>query len=110
MLHAGGVPNSGTGVENSCDDTSSPSSTSSQAQYGSGASMDTHSLDIGLLLGKGDLQQLPQNHKLEIINHDPDAKYNYPATYMNGCNCRFKVEWVKAHPWLHYSPTEDGGV
>ena len=46
--------------------------------------------------------------QLQIINHVPDAKYNYPATYMNGCNCRFKVEWVKAHPWLHYSPTEDG--
>ena len=27
---------------------------------------------------------------------------------MNGCNHRFQVEWVKAHPWLHYSLTEDG--
>ena len=27
---------------------------------------------------------------------------------MNRCNRRFKVEWVKPHPWLHYSSTEDG--
>ena len=27
---------------------------------------------------------------------------------MHGCNRRFKPEWHKNHPWLHYSPSEDG--
>ena len=114
MLHAislhAGVSNSGTDSEEDSDRarSRSPSSTTNSAEFGSGPSVDTHSLDIGLLLRKGDLQKLPRNHKLEIINHVPDPQFNYPATYMNGCNRRFKVEWVKAHPWLHYSSTEDG--
>ena len=105
-----GVSRSDTDTEEDSDSASAryPSGTTNPAESGSGPSMDTHSLDIGLLLGRGDLQKLPQNHKLEIINHVPDAKFNYPTTYMNGCNRRFKVEWVKAHPWLRYSSTEDG--
>ena len=27
---------------------------------------------------------------------------------MHGCNRQFKVEWVRNHPWLHYSSSEDG--
>ena len=46
--------------------------------------------------------------QLKLVNHSPDSKFNYPKTYMNGCNQRFKPEWVRSHPWLHYSASEDG--
>ena len=46
--------------------------------------------------------------KLELVNQTPDASYKYPSTYMHGCNRRFKPEWNKSHPWLHYSLSEDG--
>ena len=65
-------------------------------------------LDIGILSKSGDLHSLPQHKKLELLNHTPDASYKYPTKYMHGCNRRFKPEWHKNHPWLHYSPSEDG--
>ena len=65
-------------------------------------------LDIGILLKGGDLHSLPQHTKLELLNHTPDASYNYPTKYIHGCNRRFKSEWVKNHSWLHYSVSEDG--
>ena len=46
--------------------------------------------------------------KLKIINDGPDANYSYPVKNMYGINRRFKVEWVKNHPWVHYSMSEDG--
>ena len=46
--------------------------------------------------------------KLKIVNHMPDNRFNYPKTYLNGCNRRFKPEWVHNHSWLHYSVSEDG--
>ena len=67
-----------------------------------------HDLDIGILIRKGSLSQLPQNEKLEIINHSPDIAYNYPTRHMHGCNRCFKPEWNKSHPWLHYSKSDDG--
>ena len=50
-LHAG-VSNSGTDSEEDSDRarSRSPSSTTNSAEFGSGPSVDTHSLDIGLLL------------------------------------------------------------
>ena len=33
---------------------------------------------------------------------------DYPNTKSYGINRRFKVEWAKNHPWLHYSMSEDG--
>ena len=67
-----------------------------------------HDLDISILIRKGSLSQLPQNEKLEIINHSPDIAYNYPTRHMHGCNRCFKPEWNKSHPWLHYSKSDDG--
>jgi hypothetical protein len=64
--------------------------------------------DIGVLLKSGSLHSLPQSMKLKIINHTPNASHNYPKRYMHGCNRQFKVEWVRNHPWLHYSSSEDG--
>ena len=46
--------------------------------------------------------------KLKIINHVPDTNYNYPVKNMYGINRRFRVEWVKNHPWAHYSKSKDG--
>ena len=46
--------------------------------------------------------------KLKLLDHTPDAKYKYPTKYMNGCNRRFKPEWVQIRSWLHYSASEDG--
>ena len=65
-------------------------------------------LDIGMLSKNGDLHSLPQHTKLELLNHTPDPKFNYPTKYVHGCNRRFKPEWPKNHSWLHYSPSEDG--
>ena len=65
-------------------------------------------LDIGMLSKNGDLHSLPQHTKLELLNHTPDPKFNYPTKYVHGCNRRFKPEWLKNHSWLHYSPSEDG--
>ena len=41
-------------------------------------------------------------------NNTPDLTYNYPARNLYGINRRFKVDWVKTHPWVHYSVLEDG--
>ena len=65
-------------------------------------------LDIGILLNDGTLSTLSQSMKLKLLNHTPDVKYKYPTKYMNGCNRRFKPEWVQTHSWLHYSASEDG--
>lgn len=65
-------------------------------------------LDIGTLLKSGNLSNLQQSIKLKIINSTPDITYNYPVRNLYGINRRFKVEWVKNHPWLHYSVSEDG--
>jgi len=65
--------------------------------------------DIGLLLRKGtNLHKLPDDHKLKIVRLDPEPHANYPIVFMNGCNRRFKAQWLKTHPWLHYSFSEDG--
>ena len=69
---------------------------------------DSMPLDIGLLLNDGTLSTLSQSMKLKLLNHTPDVKYKYPTKYMNGCNRRFKPEWVQTHSWLHYSASEDG--
>ena len=65
-------------------------------------------MDIGVLLKKGEVQSLSQSVKLKIVNQMPDNRFNYPKTYLNGCNRRFKPEWVRNHSWLHYSVSEDG--
>ena len=65
-------------------------------------------MDIGVLVKRGKLQSLTQSMKLRLVNHTPDSKFNYPKTYLNGCNRRFKPEWVYSHSWLHYSASEDG--
>ena len=65
--------------------------------------------DIGLLLRKGVcIRKLTDDHKLKIARLDPDPHANYPSVFMNGCNCRFKVQWLHSHPRLHYSATDDG--
>ena len=64
--------------------------------------------DIGALIKNGNLNTIPQNMKLKIINNTPDLTYNYPARNLYGINRRFKVDWVKTHPWVHYSVSEDG--
>ena len=46
--------------------------------------------------------------KIKLINQTPDETFIYPATYMNGYNQRFKVQWCKAHPWIHYSRSVGG--
>ena len=72
---------------------------------------DSHTVctNIGLLLRKGvGIRKMTDNHKLKIARLDPDPHANYPSVFMNGCNCRYKVQWLQNHPWLHYSPTEDG--
>ena len=65
-------------------------------------------MDIRVLVKRGKLQSLPQSMKLRLVNHTPYSKFNYPKTYLNGCNRRFKPEWVHNHSWLHYSASEDG--
>ena len=52
-------------------------------------------LDIGMLSKNGDLHSLPQHTKLELLNHTPDPKFNYPTKYVHGCNRRFKPEGSK---------------
>ena len=51
---------------------------------------------------------MTDDHKLKIVRLDPDSHANYPTVYMNGCNRKFKVQWLETHPWLHYSPSENG--
>ena len=65
-------------------------------------------MDIGALLKEGKLQSLSQSMKLGLVRHTPDVKFNYPTTYMHGCNRRFKPEWIRSHSWLHYSVSEYG--
>ena len=65
-------------------------------------------MDFGVLLKNGTLNSLTQNNKLKLLNHTPDSNFNYPTTFLNGCNRRFKPEWIKSHSWLHYSASEDG--
>ena len=67
-------------------------------------------IDIGLLLknGRDYLRNLSDDHKLAIINSNPHSSSSYPTTFMNGCNRKFKAEWVKVYPWLHYSQSMDG--
>ena len=69
---------------------------------------DSIPMDIGVLLKNGTLNSLTQNNKLKLLNHTPDINFNYPTTFLNGCNRRFKPEWIKSHSWLHYSASEDG--
>lgn len=72
---------------------------------------DSHTVctDIGLLLRKGAcLRKWTDDHKLKIARLDPDPHANYPSVFMDGCNRRFKVQWLQSHPWLHYSSSEDG--
>lgn len=64
--------------------------------------------DVGALIKSGNLNLLSRSNKLKIINSTPDVTYNYPITNMYGINRRFRTEWVKNHPWLHYSTSEDG--
>jgi len=65
--------------------------------------------DIGLLMKNGkDVSKLPDSHQLEILRSEPNIHDTYPATYLNGCNRRFKVQWLSAHPWLSYSRCCDG--
>ena len=80
----------------------------SESEVRSSPSSDDSPLDIGVLLKRGKLQSLPRSLKLQVVNHNPDSKFNYPKTYLNGCNRRFKPEWARTHPWLHYSASEDG--
>lgn len=65
-------------------------------------------LDIGYLLKHENLSHLPQSMKLRLVNHTPEAGYNYPAKNMYGINRRFRVEWAKNHSWIHYSIADDG--
>ena len=41
----------------------------------------SYCMDIGLL-EKGNLRHLMDNHKLELVDHAPDEKFNYPTTFM----------------------------
>ncbi len=65
-------------------------------------------MDIGALLKEKKVHSLSQSMRLRLVNHNQDSKYNFPKTYLNGCNRRFKPEWGKNHSWLHYSTSEDG--
>ena len=59
-------------------------------------------LDIGILLNNGTLSTLSQSMKLKLLDHTPNTKYKYPTKstkYTNGCNRRFKPEWVQTHSW-----------
>lgn len=68
----------------------------------------TSPLDIGVLIKSGHLRTIDDSAKLKVIRLTPDEKFHYPVKYMHGCNRRFKPEWAKKHPWLHYSQTDDG--
>ena len=46
--------------------------------------------------------------KMKLINQTPDESFIYPATIYEWCNQRFKMQWCKAHPWIHYSRSVDG--
>ena len=82
---------------------------SSDPEEGCASSVsDSIPMDIGVLLKNGTLNTLTQSNKLKLLNHTPDTNVSYPTTFMNGCNRRFKPEWVKNHSWLHYSASEDG--
>ena len=52
-------------------------STSTSASAGSSA---TYCMDIGYLLKQGSLYQLSGDHKLKLIDHTPEEKFNYPTT------------------------------
>ena len=68
-------------AENQDDPSSTPDLTQNLDSDG-----ESHTVDIGLLLTKEYLHQLPRSQKFRLISHTPDDKYNYPATYMHGCN------------------------
>ena len=77
-------------------------------ESGSNLVSDSVPMDIGILLKNGTLNTLSQGNKFKLLTHTPDSNVSYPTTFMNGCNRRFKPEWVKNHSWLHYSASEDG--
>ena len=55
--------------------------------------------DIGHLLSNGlILSTLSDTHKSDILKFTPDMNGTYPTTYMNGCNRKFKPQWLKSHP------------
>ena len=43
-------------------------------------------LDIGALIKSGTYHFLDKSMKLKLIKQAPDAKFNYPANFMHGCN------------------------
>ena len=74
-------------AENQDDPSSTPDLTENP-DNDSESQTELYAMDLGLLLTKGSLQQLPRSQKFRLISHTPDDKYNYPATYMHSCNRR----------------------
>ena len=43
-------------------------------------------------------------------HYRPLKNYVFPKTFLNGCDRRFKYEWLEQYgPWFVYSPALDGG-
>ena len=68
-----------------------------------------NSADIGVLFQNGiNPRTLSNTQKLNIISTKIDTTYNYPTTYMNGCNRKFQAKWSSLYPWIHYSKDKNG--
>lgn len=68
--------------------------------------------DIGKLLDSGiDLRKLSREEKYRILTTNPSLDpSSYPRTrpYASGSFRQFQPEWLRQHPWLHYSRHVDG--
>ena len=73
-------------------------------------------VDIGTIVEecKGDEELISRvlsmsiSEKYAVLkNHvRPGENFNYPKTFIGGCNRCFKAEWLKQYKWLVYSKME----
>ena len=77
-----------------------------------GGATSSDDCDIGKLLNSGvDIKSLTRDHKYRILTTNPNTD---PESYPRTRPCpssnfrRFKPEWLRSYPWMHYSQCSDG--
>ena len=56
------------------------------------------------------LQELPQEKKYALLTQHkrPPQGFQFPTTFVGGCNRSFRPSWLSDHRWLAYSTQLDG--
>ena len=56
------------------------------------------------------LQELPQEKKYALLTQHkrPPQGFQFPITFVGGCNRSFRPSWLSDHRWLAYSTQLDG--